>query len=261
MPSIITLTTDFGLDDPFVGILKGVILNIAPSARIIDVTHEIEPQNITEAALALETAHPYFPNNAVHLVIVDPGVGSERRPIAVKNKSATFVGPDNGVLTPVIDPISRIYELCQKKYFLPEVSFTFHGRDVFAPASAWLAKGTPLSKMGRKITDPYLLQFPRPEVGKNTIAGEIINIDRFGNCISNISSERLNATFQLHDPCILKIGKTRIPGFSSHYSQCREGDIGCLINSCGKVEIFCRNGNAARKLKCRVGTALTIKKA
>lgn len=259
-PAIITLTTDFGLADPFVGIMKGVILNIAPTAQIIDITHEIEPQNILQSALALEAAHPYFPKNTVHLVVVDPGVGSERRPIAVKNKSSTFVGPDNGVLTPVIDPSSRIYELTNKKYFLPEISFTFHGRDVFAPAAAWIAVGTPLSAMGRKIDDPQVLEPPQPKVQKNTITGEIVHIDRFGNCISNISSDLLNATFQLNDATTLEIGKTRIPDFSSHYSQCKKGDIGCLINSCGKVEIFCRDGNAARNLKCRVGTALTIKK-
>ena len=261
MPPIITLTTDFGLADPFVGTMKGVILNIAPSARIIDITHGIEPQNILQAALTLEAAHPYFPKNAVHLVVVDPGVGSERRPIAVKTKSTTFVGPDNGVLTPAITPSSRIYELDNKKYFLPEISSTFHGRDVFAPAAAWIAKGTPLSKMGHKITDPHLLQLPQPEVKKNKITGEIVYIDHFGNLISNVSSDLLNTTFNLTDPLTLKIGKTRIPDFASHYSQCRKGDIGCLINSCDKVEIFCRNGNAAKNLKCRVGTALTINKA
>jgi len=259
MPPIITLTTDFGLADPFVGIMKGVILSIAPLAQIIDLTHQIEPQNIIQAALTLETAHRYFPKNTVHLVVVDPGVGSERRAIAVKTKTATFVGPDNGVLTAVMPPSSCIYELCNKKYFLPEISFTFHGRDVFAPAAAWIAKGTPLSKMGRKIDDPQLLELPQPEVKKNAITGEIIHIDHFGNCISNISSELLNATFQLNAALTLKIGKTRIHDFSSHYSQCKKGDIGCLINSCGKVEIFCRDGNAASKLKCRPGTSLTIK--
>ncbi len=136
MSPILTLTTDFGLEDPFVGILKGVILSIARSAQIIDITHGIEPQNITQAALALDAARPYFPKDTVHLVVVDPGVGSERRAIAVKNKTATFVGPDNGVLTSAISSSSRIYELNNKKYFLPEVSFTFHGRDVFAPAAA-----------------------------------------------------------------------------------------------------------------------------
>lgn len=260
MRAVITLTTDFGLADPFVGIMKGVILNLAPSARIIDITHQIEPQNIMQAALALESAHGYFPKGAVHLVVVDPGVGSERRPIAVKTKSATFVGPDNGVLTAVIAPSSRIYELTHRKYFLDVPSSTFHGRDVFAPASAWIAKGTPLSKMGRKISDPHTLELPQAEVKKNGINGEIIHIDRFGNCISNISSELLNATFQLNDPLTLKIGKIRIQDFSSHYSQCEKGDIGCLVNSWGKVEIFCRDGNAANKLISRVGAPITLKK-
>lgn len=260
MRAVITLTTDFGLADPFVGIMKGVILNLAPSARIIDITHQIEPQNIMQAALALESAHGYFPKNTVHLVVVDPGVGSKRRPITVKTKSATFVGPDNGVLTSVMVPSSRVYELTHRKYFLDAPSSTFHGRDVFAPASAWIARGTPLSKMGRKINDPHVLEFPQPTIHKNTITGEIIYIDRFGNCISNISSELLNATFELNDPLTLKIGKIRIHDFASHYSQCKPKQVGCLISSCGKVEIFYREGNAASKLKCMVGTPITLKK-
>jgi len=258
MRAVITLTTDFGLLDPFVGIMKGVILNIAPSAQIIDITHGIEPQNIVQAALALESAHAYFPKNTVHLVVVDPGVGGDRRPIAVKTKSATFVGPDNGVLTPLIDSSARVYELTHTKYFLDSPSSTFHGRDVFAPISAWIAKGTPLSKMGLKISDPRILELPQPTIHKGTITGEIIYIDRFGNLISNISSELLRETQP--DSLTLKIGKKRIHGLVSHYSQCKPGDVGTLINSWGKLEIFCRDGNAAKKLKYRVGTSLTIKK-
>ena len=258
MRAVITLTTDFGLDDPFVGIMKGVILNLAPSVRIIDITHGIEPQNILQASLALESAHAYFPKNTVHLVVVDPGVGSERRPIAVKTKSATFVGPDNGVLTLAIKTSSRVYELTKSKYFLDSLSSTFHGRDVFAPASAWIAIGTPLSKMGRKISDPHILELPQPRIHESTITGEIITIDRFGNLISNIPKELLPQTQT--DSMSLQIGKRRIRVLKSYYSQCKPGEVGCLINSWGKLEIFCRDGNAAKKLKCRVGTSLTIKK-
>ena len=131
---------------------------------------------------------------------------------------------------------------------------------MFAPASAWIVKGTPLSKMGRKISDPNILEFPQPTIHESTISGEIISIDRFGNCISNISSDLLNTTFQLNDSLTLKIGKTRIHDFTSHYSQLKPKEVGCLVNSWGKVEIFCRDGNAAKKLKCHVGTTLTIKK-
>lgn len=258
MRAVITLTTDFGLDDPFVGIMKGVILNLAPSVRIIDITHGIEPQNILQAALALESAHAYFPKNTVHLVVVDPGVGSERRPIAVKTKSATFVGPDNGVLTPVIETSSRVYELTDTKFFLDSQSSTFHGRDVFAPASAWIAMGIPLSQMGRKINNPRTLELPQPKIHESTITGEIIAIDRFGNLISNIPKGLLPETQT--DSMSLQIGKRRICGLMSHYSQCKPGEVGCLINSWDKLEIFCRDGNAAKKLKCRVGISLTIKK-
>lgn len=257
MRAVITLTTDFGLTDPFVGVMKGVILNLLPNARIIDITHAIEPQDIRQAALVLESAHSYFPKNTVHLVVVDPQVGSERRPIAVKTKSAVFVGPDNGVLTPVIDSASKVYELTKSNYFLKSPSFTFHGRDVFAPAVAWIAKGTPLSKMGQKISDPHILEFPQPRVQENTITGEIIYIDRFGNCISNISGEFLRALKT--ESMTLRIGNRRIHGVASHYSQLKSKEIGCLMNSWDRLEIFCRDDNAQNKLKCRVGTIIKIK--
>ncbi len=258
MRAVITLTTDFGLADPFAGVMKGVILNLAPKAQIIDITHQIEPQNIRQAALTLESAHSYFPKNTVHLVVVDPGVGSERRPIAVKTRTATFLGPDNGVLTSVMAPSSRVYELTKTKYFLESPSSTFHGRDVFAPAAAWVAVGTPLSRMGRKIDDPHILKFPQPAVHENTITGEIISIDRFGNLISNITSELLDPSQT--EPLTLLIGRHRIRGLKAHYSQLKPGEVGCLINSWGRLEVFCREGNAKNKLKCRVGTSLTIKK-
>ena len=158
MPPVITITTDFGLDDPFVGILKGVILNCLPNASIVDITHQVEPQNIKQAALILNSAYPFFPKNTVHLVVVDPGVGGSRRPIAAKSGSYTFVGPDNGVFTSVLKPGARVYELTQTRYFLKNISSTFHGRDIFAPATAWIAKGTPLSKMGRRIKDPKTIR-------------------------------------------------------------------------------------------------------
>ena len=257
MRAVITLISDFGLDDPFVGIMKGVILKLAPAAQIIDITHGIEPQNIMQAALALESAHAYFPENTIHLVVVDPGVGSERRPIAVKTKTATFVGPDNGVMTSVIDRSASVYELTHTKYFLEPTSSTFHGRDVFAPSAAWIARGTPPSKMGRKINDPCTLELPQPEIHESTIIGEIIHIDRFGNLITNIPRELLHAAQT--GSMSLQIGKRRIRGLVACYSECKSGEVGCLINSWGKLEIFYRDGDAAKKLQCRVGTSLTIK--
>ena len=145
MPAVITLTTDFGTDDPFVGIMKGVILSIHPKTEIIDLTHGIEPQNVLQAALVLKAAASYFPKKTVHVAVVDPGVGGQRRPLAIKSGSHTFVGPDNGVFTSVLDVQSRCFELTQKKYFLKNVSATFHGRDIFASVAAWIAKGTPLA--------------------------------------------------------------------------------------------------------------------
>ncbi len=259
MPAVITLTTDFGLEDPFVGIMKGVILNVCPAARLIDITHQIEPQNILQAAWVLKAAHTYFPKNSVHLVVVDPGVGSERRPIAVKTRSAFFVAPDNGVLTPVLDKSAAIYELTKQKYFLKDISSTFHGRDVFAPAAAWIAKGTALSKMGSKITDPQTLTLPQPELKKNGITGEIIYSDRFGNLTTNIPADLVHSFSQRVDNMTIQVGKTRIKGLVSSYSQGKPGELGCLINSWGNLEIFCRESNAAKKLKVAAGKKIIVK--
>jgi S-adenosylmethionine hydrolase len=172
--------------------------------------------------------------------------------------SAVFVGPDNGVLTPLIDSASKVYELTESNYFLDTPSATFHGRDVFAPAIAWIAKGTELSEMGREISDPHILNFSPPTVHENTITGEIVYIDRFGNLVSNVSEKLLRALKM--ESLTLHIGRQRIHGVTSHYSQCEPNEIGCLINSWGKLEVFCREGNAHSKLNCPVGTSLTIKK-
>jgi len=260
MPPVITLTTDFGLADPFVGIMKGVILNILPSARLVDVTHQIEPQNILQAALVLKAAHAYFPKNTVHLVVVDPGVGGERRPIAVKTGTAVFVAPDNGILTSVLCRRAQAYELTNKKYFLKNPSSTFHGRDIFAPASAWIARGTPLSKLGRKITDPETLELARPVLKQGIISGEVIYIDRFGNLTTNITQDLLNSTLPQADSFSVKLGGKQVSGLVSSYSRCKRGTLGCLINSWDHLEIFRREASAAEMLKARVGQKVTVVK-
>ncbi|MFQ5451402.1 MAG: S-adenosyl-l-methionine hydroxide adenosyltransferase family protein [Nitrospinaceae bacterium] len=258
MHPLITLTTDFGIGGPFVGVMKGVILSLAPSARLVDITHQIEPQNIAQAAWVVEAAYPWFPEKTVHLVVVDPGVGSQRRAIAVKNGTHTFVAPDNGVLTPVLQPGARVYELNRKKYFRDPLSATFHGRDLFAPAAAWLARGTPPSRMGPKITAAVTLKMPQPRLNRGTLTGEVIYIDRFGNLITNISSGLLESAFPTGAGWKIKIAAKPVRQWVSHYSQCRPGDIGCVLNSWDKLEVFCREGNAAQKLKCRVGSPVKI---
>jgi S-adenosyl-L-methionine hydrolase (adenosine-forming) len=282
MRPVITLTTDFGLDDPFVGIMKGVILNIAPDAQIIDITHNIEPQNITQAALILNAAYPWFPRKTIHVVVVDPGVGGGfltpekntgktsskktgdpglviRRAMLVQSKYQTFIGPDNGVLTPVLHPNSKAYEITNKKYFLKNVSNTFHGRDVFAPCAAWIANGIQHSKVGPRMLKPVLHDIPQPRSIGATLNGEIIHIDHFGNLTTNISAELIRETFTSSDTIKIQIGKHRIDGLVTGYYQMKPGQPGAVINSWNHLEIFCREDSAKKKLKARTGQSVTLK--
>ena len=274
MRPVITLTTDFGLDDSFVGIMKGVILNIVPDAQIIDITHNIEPQNITQAALILNATYPWFPRKTVHVVVVDPGVGSVlkakgktkktagpiiRSAMVVQSKFQTFIGPDNGVLTLGIQPDSRVYEITNKKYFLKNVSNTFHGRDVFAPCAGWIASGIAHAKMGPRVLKPVRLDFPQPLLKETSLHGEIIHIDHFGNLTTNISAELIHETFLSSDTIKVQIGKHRIEGLVTGYYQMKGGQPGAIINSWNQLEIFYREDNARKKLKARVGQSVILK--
>ena len=274
MRPVITLTTDFGLDDPFVGIMKGVILNIVPDAQIVDITHNIEPQNITQAALILNATYPWFPRKTVHVVVVDPGVGSVlkakgktkktagpiiRRAMVVQSKFQTFIGPDNGVLTPGFHPDCRVYEITNKKYFLKNVSNTFHGRDVFAPCAGWIANGIAHSKVGPRVLKPVHLDFPQPLSKGASLHGEIIHIDHFGNLTTNISAELIHETFPPSATINVQIGKHRIEGLVTGYYQMKDNQPGAIINSWNQLEIFYREDNAKKKLKARMGQSVTLK--
>ena len=274
MRPVITLTTDFGLDDPFVGIMKGVILNIVPDAQIVDITHNVEPQNIAQAALILNATYPWFPRKTVHVVVVDPGVGGTtkassmkkggpgpviRRAMVVQSKFQTFVGPDNGVLTPALYSDSKAYEITNKKYTLANVSNTFHGRDVFAPCAGWIASGIAHSKMGPRVLKPVLIDFPQPQLKGTTLKGEIVYSDRFGNLITNISAELINETFLSSDTIKIQVGKQRIEGFVTGYYQMKSGQPGAIINSWNQLEIFYREDSAQKKLKARVGQSVSLK--
>lgn len=258
MPRIITLTTDFGTDDPFVGIMKGVILNIAPSVDLVDLTHQIEPQNVVQAAQVLSAATPYFPKKTIHLVVVDPDVGGNRRPLALKAGSQIFVGPDNGVFTSVMESKTRCYELTRKKYFLKPISTTFHGRDVFAPVAAWIARGTPLTSLGRKILDPTALNLPQPRFIDDSLSGEVVHQDRFGNLTTNISASLLNHHFGKNPKLVIKIGGKRILGLADHYSQIKPEGLGAIINSWDALEIFCREDDAAQRLNQGPGDRILV---
>lgn len=282
MRPVITLTTDFGLDDPFVGIMKGVIYNIVPDAQIVDITHNIEPQNITQAALILNAAYPWFPRKTVHVVVVDPGVGGGfqipdknlektsvkkaggpgvviRRAMLIQSKFQTFIGPDNGVLTPVLHPDSRAYEITNKKYFLKKVSNTFHGRDVFAPCAAWIASGIQHSKVGPRILKPVRHNLPQPQLIGARLQGEIIHIDHFGNLTTNIPADLIQETFISSDTIKIQIGRHRIDGLVTGYYQMKTGQPGAIINSWNHLEIFCREDSAKKKLRARIGQTVTLK--
>lgn len=256
--SIITLTTDFGLKDPFVGIMKGVILSINPQVTLIDLTHDISPQNIKEAAFALQSAYRFFPKGTVHVVVVDPGVGSKRRPLLVRTRDYFFIAPDNGVLELIFrENEVRVYHLNNPKYFLEKVSTTFHGRDVFAPIAAHLTLGMPLEKLGVEIGDYKRFTWPLPQVEGDTLKGEVIYIDRFGNLITNISQKILR-DFVGGRPFLIKIKGVRLTQIAPHYLAVSPGEIIAIWDSSDYLEIACSLENAQEKLGIEVGTEVEV---
>jgi len=251
---IVTLTTDFGHKSGFVGIMKGVILGIAPETRIVDLSHGIAPQDILEAQFLLQRAEPFFPPDTIHVAVVDPGVGSSRRPIIVQTERCVFVGPDNGIFTPWLDG-AEIRHLNRREYFNPKVSSTFHGRDIFAPVAAYLARGIKPQDLGSVITDPFRKSPPQPQVKTGEIIGEIIHIDDFGNLITNIAAEDL-AGFR--NP-IIRIGRKAIKGPVNSYSDVKSGTLCALVGSHGRLEIAVSMGNASQSLGVKHGQKVIVK--
>jgi S-adenosylmethionine hydrolase len=259
--SIITLTTDFGLADGYVGTMKGVILGIDPTATIVDISHDISPQDVREAAYTLYAAYPYFPQGAIHVVVVDPGVGSERRAIALRTPQAIFVAPDNGVLSYVIvrEKVEEIVNLTNPCYQLSPVSRTFHGRDIFAPAAAHLARGIPLAEVGQPLAEMVTFPLPRPQVRPDgTIVGQVIHVDRFGNLITSIMSKDL-ADHPLLREGIIKIKGQSIRKIANHYTEGMKGKLLALIGSSDHLEIAVASGSASQTLEARVGDEILLK--
>ena len=258
MRPVITLTTDFGLADPFVGIMKGVILGICPDAEVVDLTHSIPPQDVLQAAYTLQSSVDYFPKNTIHLAVVDPGVGGSRKGIIVKTEKYFFIGPDNGIFSHFFENFQAI-ELTNTDYFLNTISNTFHGRDVFAPAAAWLAKGEPYDKLGHAIEKPINLEIAKTAFENNCLKGNFIYRDHFGNLTSNISTLNLETHFQ-ENMDNLKIHITNHPpiSFVSHYELGSSRSLSALINSSNQIEIFCKNGNASEAFSIAVGSSIEI---
>ena len=258
--SIITLTTDFGLADGYVGTMKGVILGIDPTVTIVDVSHDIAPQDVREAAYVLYAAYPYFPQGSIHLVVVDPGVGSERRAIALRTPQATFVAPDNGVLSYVVagERVEEIVHLTNLRYHLSPASRTFHGRDIFAPAAAHLARGIRLAELGEPLTDIVTFPLPRPQVRPGgTIVGQVIYVDHFGNLITSIRLKDWPDRFPREG--VIEIKGQGIRGVANNYAEGAPGKLLALIGSSDHLEIAVSGGGAAQSLEATVGDEVLLK--
>jgi S-adenosylmethionine hydrolase len=261
MPCVITLTTDFGLRDPFVGIMKGVVLSICPSARLVDLTHEIAPQDILGGSLALEAATPFFPPGTVHLAVVDPGVGTARRAIAVRAGGAYLVGPDNGLFSFALEEAGwTAVSLTAPQYRLAEVSRTFHGRDIFAPAAAHLAAGVPLERLGPAVSDPEHLRRPGCRLADGELVGEVLDADRFGNLITSIPAARL-AEIPGAALVEVEVAGRRVRGPVGAYAEVREGEPAIIVGSTGRLEIFVRGGRAVDRLSAGRGTVVRVRRA
>ena len=263
MSTIITLTSDYGSKDAFAASMKGVVYKVNPQAQIVDITHEIGPQDVWEAAFTLRAASQYFPKGTVHLAVVDPGVGSGRRPIIVVTESYYFVGPDNGLFTLIYQEAERIrvHHITSTHYFLPNPGPTFHGRDIFAPVAGWLAKGIPSGNFGEEITDYVKLNVPVPKVSQNTIEGHVVHVDRFGNIITNIAYKHIQPL--LPEGAVLnsiKIGfmGKEIKGLKNYYAEAAPGELSAIFNSSGDLEIFMFKQNARAALSAKRGEVVRI---
>ncbi|NDJ84989.1 MAG: SAM-dependent chlorinase/fluorinase [Chloroflexi bacterium] len=276
---VMALITDFGLTDIYVGVMKGVILSISPDTRLIDLTHEIQPQNVRQGAFALYSAYAYMPTKTVFLGVVDPGVGSARKPIAIETNHGVFVGPDNGLFTYVLKHVKvrRAVVLQNQKYLRRQISSTFHGRDIFSAAAAHIAAGVPVEALGPALSQPASLPAPRFEVRDKVIDGEILYIDHFGNLVTSIGALQWGADDMLlvtpfFDPhsipemksirpeaCAVQFYDRVIEPLCLHYAAVPPGELLTLINSAGQVEIAVNQGNAAQYLGAEVGDPVTLR--
>lgn len=257
----ISLLTDFGDKDNFVGVMKAVILNINPQAKIIDLCHNVKPQDIMEAAFLLKSSFKYFPKATVHLVVVDPGVGSRRRKILVETKNYYFVAPDNGVLSPSLEAeeAEGIVEITKDEYFLRPVSDTFHGRDIFAPVAAWLSLGKGIDAFGKRIKVIKRLILSKPKSLRNKLVGEVVYIDCFGNLVTNITRSAFEG-FIRGSGFKICIQEETIHKISRSYQEVRKNKPLAVFDSFGNLEISIAQANAKECLSAAKGTTVQITK-
>jgi S-adenosyl-L-methionine hydrolase (adenosine-forming) len=253
--AIITLTTDFGTRDGFVGQMKGVILRIHPGAMLVDVTHEIEAFDILAGALVVKGLSRYYPAGTIHVAVVDPGVGGERRGIVLRRDGQIYVGPDNGLFTYILGRGvgTEAREIANADFMLLDPHPTFHGRDIFAPVAGFLSSGSEFESVGPRVADPVRLKIPHAEATEDGIAGEIIYIDRFGNLTSNIEAEQLRRAVRT-----VSIGDVTVRGIRRFFSEVEEARPLALINSLGLLEIALNRGDAAQALGLAKGARIRV---
>jgi S-adenosyl-L-methionine hydrolase (adenosine-forming) len=261
---IITLTTDYGLNDHLVGTMKGVMLKINPDVTIVDITHNVTPFDLLDGALAIGSAYSYFPAKTIHVVVVDPGVGTDRRPLLVTAENQYFVAPDNGVLSVIYEREQNVVvrHANAEHYYLQPISKTFHGRDIFGPIAAWLSKNWQPASMGENIEDFKRFALPRPKSAEGALKGIVMRVDSFGNLVTNFRAEDLpEASAENGEAAIsLQIGNQQISRLVSMFAQGNAGEPIAYVGSSGYVEVAVNKGNASRTLGIGRGTAVVLTK-
>lgn len=261
-PRIVTFTTDFGLQDPFVGIMHGVVLNIHSETQIVDICHAVPSYDVLDGAWTIAQSYRFFPPRSVHVVIVDPGVGSARRPILAETDDYIFVAPDNGVLSLVEarEPRFTVRHITAERYFLQPMSQTFHGRDIFSPVAGWLSKGVSPADFGPEITEYARLPLPPVEhIGAHSLRGEVLKVDKFGNLITNLSELDAPALFSTTPPNVeLLVAGQTITRVCRSYADGADHDFFAIVGSSGYLEIAARQASAAEKLQAGVGTPVGV---
>jgi len=261
MRPVIALLSDFGSHDHYAGTMKGVILSICPDATLVDITHDVPPHDVLDGALQLVAAARYFPTGTIFLAVVDPGVGGARRGIAAEAGDYRFVAPDNGVLTAVLRewPAKKVVELTERRYARPTISRTFEGRDRFAPAAGWLAKGIQLSALGRPAQDVQRIDLPAPHVTDTTIAGIVVRIDRFGNLVTNID-RRAFETMARSNPVEIQAGGRAVGRLVATYADIHPGEVCALFGSTDHLELAANAGSAAERLTLGRGATVDVRR-
>jgi S-adenosylmethionine hydrolase len=258
---IVTLTTDFGNTDHFVGTMRGVILGVNPEALVVDLCNAVSSFDVLDGAMTIAQAYSYFPADTIHMVVVDPGVGSARRPLLVTTTKHFFIAPDNGVLSLVLAQEERVTvrQITAEHYFMQPVSNTFHGRDIFAPCAGWLSKGVEAEKFGEEITDYVRFTLPQPKmISEHTLKGAVLKVDKFGNLITNLTPANAPAVFAAQSKVKITVGEKAVSGVRTAYAEGQPGELLGVLNSMGFLEIACNRGVAAQVAKAGRGTAVVV---